>query len=175
MCRQSIPVDYFNRPEVIQLSSSFQAPQTRGDKKKEKEKEKEEEEGEGEEAEETRDRWFYAGRGGWWEYDERTATEIESAFRAQKSQVELLIAGHMYVIHFQEMVQYRRNEPGRKRQIKRDASNTQCKGVAGLKINKINKPTDLSHSSDTSECVDRLRHLNLEDNETDQNGTGSHT
>ena len=50
--------------------------------------------------------------------------------------IELLICGHLYVIDFKNMVQYRKNQGfgggGRKRKIKRDILTASCKGVAGL-------------------------------------------
>ena len=78
--------------------------------------------------------WFYEGKSnGWWKYDERTAREIEKAFEGRKKSVEVQIVGHIYVVDFEVMAQYRKNEIGRNRKIKRDKLNLrETKGVAGL-------------------------------------------
>jgi len=78
--------------------------------------------------------WFYEGRDGWWAYDERSNAELERSFEEQKEKIELLIAGHLYVIDFGQMHQHRRNEPRKRRQIKRDLISAPKKGVAGLKF-----------------------------------------
>ena len=63
--------------------------------------------------------WFYEGRNGWWQYDERTNKVIgimgfcfvetffssEDAFKNDQKSIEILIAGHMYKIDFEEGVQ----------------------------------------------------------------------
>ena len=65
-------------------------------------------------APETEDlRWFYQGRNGWWEYDERTAQELELHHKKGDKNCELLIAGFLYSIDFENMLQCRRNEPNR--------------------------------------------------------------
>ncbi len=77
--------------------------------------------------------WFYEGRGGgWWKFEVRLNQEIEEAFSAQEAKLETLICGNLYVVDFQEMTQYRKDIPMRKRKIKRDVVFAQCKGVAGL-------------------------------------------
>merc|ERR1712131_429153 len=53
--------------------------------------------------------WFYEGRNGWWQYDQRTNEHIEEAFNKGDQQTNVLIAGHMYVINFAELVQYQQN------------------------------------------------------------------
>jgi E3 ubiquitin-protein ligase RNF146 len=78
--------------------------------------------------------WFYEGRNGWWQYDERTSIELEEKFSKGEKVFELLIAGFLYVIDMDNMIQVRRNDPFRRRRIKRDLSNIERKGVAGLKI-----------------------------------------
>ncbi|XP_054164846.1 E3 ubiquitin-protein ligase rnf146-like [Oppia nitens] len=78
--------------------------------------------------------WQYEGRNGWWLYDERTQTDIEKAFAANQSSVDVLITGFVYVIDFEAMVQYRRNNPIRTRRIRRQALDPKdTKGVAGLR------------------------------------------
>ena len=50
-------------------------------------------------------RWFYEGRNGWWEYDIRTGQELEHYFKEGESTCEMLIAGFLYIIDFQNMFQ----------------------------------------------------------------------
>lgn len=90
--------------------------------------------------------WFYAGDNGWWIYDEEHSNEIEECFKKEIQQLELLIAGHLYIIDLEKMVQYRKKDQRRQRKIKRDlASNASAKGIAGIKLNfSDNKFNDLS-------------------------------
>jgi len=79
--------------------------------------------------------WFYEGRNGWWLYDQRTSRELETAFKEKHPKIELLIAGHLYVIDFQQMLQYRRSDPNKFRRIKRDHLPADLiKGIAGIKL-----------------------------------------
>lgn len=78
--------------------------------------------------------WYYEGRNGWWQYDERTSHELEDAFSKGKKTAEMLIAGFLYVADLENMVQYRRNEHGRRRKMKRDILDIPKKGVAGLRL-----------------------------------------
>eukprot|EP00095_Tigriopus_kingsejongensis_P008297 snap_masked-scaffold948_size77650-processed-gene-0.6 protein:Tk08297 transcript:snap_masked-scaffold948_size77650-processed-gene-0.6-mRNA-1 annotation:"e3 ubiquitin-protein ligase rnf146" len=113
LCRQPIPRGYLKRPDLVQRTHS----DLRG--------------------EETADQpwqWFYEGRNGWWKFERRNSEEIEACFQDQQSRSELLICGHLYVIDFQAMMQYRKDTGGRRRQIKRDVVLAQCKGVAGLVV-----------------------------------------
>lgn len=77
---------------------------------------------------------------GWWQYDERTSSELETAFKEGKSSCELLIAGFLYVADFGCMLQLRRNDPSRRRKIKRDLFNIPKKGVAGLRLGELEEP-----------------------------------
>ncbi|GFS72702.1 e3 ubiquitin-protein ligase RNF146-B [Nephila pilipes] len=108
MCRQEIPANYLDNPNLIA------APQTSV-------------------AFEGSYQWFYAGRNGWWQYDDRTSSEIEAAYKKGEQQCEVLIAGFLYIIDFQKNLQIRRCDPYRKRQIKRDLITIQKKGVAGIR------------------------------------------
>ncbi|XP_035534074.1 E3 ubiquitin-protein ligase rnf146-like [Morone saxatilis] len=78
--------------------------------------------------------WYYEGRSGWWQFDERTSRELEEALSKGRKSTEMLIAGILYVADLENMVQYRRNEHGRRRKIKRDVVDIPKKGVAGLKL-----------------------------------------
>ena len=147
MCRREIPSGYLENPSLLQpLHSSSKLSvddSTEGDDPFQQYQ------------------WFYEGRNGWWEYDERTTAELEEAYKeslkafeddnaqddsespsGQESETnpkscELLIAGFLYVINFEHMIQYRRNEPQRRRRVKRDVRDQieNRKGVAGLRIN----------------------------------------
>ena len=82
--------------------------------------------------------WFYKGYRGWWEYDARTSLIIEEKFRENTSEFEILIAGNMYIIDLENMIQYRSGEKNKSRFIRRDSkkslSKTEIiKGKAGLK------------------------------------------
>ena len=72
---------------------------------------------------------------GWWQYDERTSCELETAYKRSQRLCELLIAGFLYIIDFDQMLQYRKTEPTRRRRIKRDLASIPKKGVAGLRVN----------------------------------------
>ncbi|KAK2723026.1 E3 ubiquitin-protein ligase RNF146-like isoform X2 [Artemia franciscana] len=91
--------------------------------------------------------WYYEGSNGWWQYDHRTNQEIEAAFSCNRSSCEVLIAGFIYKVDFEEMVQFRVHGPGRKRRIKRDLVSASKKGVAGLLLN----PSQDEKNSDTSD------------------------
>ncbi|XP_043501361.1 E3 ubiquitin-protein ligase RNF146 isoform X1 [Polistes fuscatus] len=75
------------------------------------------------------------GVSGWWQYDQRTSLELETAYKQGKRTCDLLIAGFLYIADFGSMHQLRRNDPSRRRRIKRDLYNVPKKGVAGLRLN----------------------------------------
>jgi len=78
--------------------------------------------------------WYYEGRNGWWMYDQRTNDEIDQAFRRGDRRLEILIVGHLYIIDFENMHQYRLNDTQRRRRIKYDLMSAPKKGVGGLKL-----------------------------------------
>ena len=116
MCRREIPPNYLENPELLS-KVDLQMEGGRGF----------EEGGE-------YWQWFYEGRNGWWVYDERTSQEVEMHFKNGDQRCELLIAGFLYIIDFEHMLQYRRNDPSRRRRVKRDVATGPKKGVAGLRI-----------------------------------------
>lgn len=69
---------------------------------------------------------------GWWQYDERTSNELESSYKNGEKTCELLIAGFLYIIDLENMLQLRRNDPSRRRKIKRDSANIPRKGKYSL-------------------------------------------
>ena len=112
LCRQEIPVDFLNNPALLHLDHLVKEWQLQ----------------EG-------NQWYYEGKNGWWQYDVRTSQELEEKYCKKEQFFELLIAGFLYVIDLKNMVQIRRNDPTRRRRIKRDvASIPDKKGVAGLKV-----------------------------------------
>ncbi|XP_039603755.1 E3 ubiquitin-protein ligase rnf146 [Polypterus senegalus] len=111
LCRQEIPEDFLDKPTLLSPEELKAAGR-----------------GNGEYA------WYYEGRNGWWQYDERTSRELEDAYGKGKKTTEMLIAGFLYVADLENMVQYRRNEHGRRRKIKRDIADIPKKGVAGLRL-----------------------------------------
>ena len=111
LCRKKIKKDYLNKQSLIKRSRSDLASGTTGVNQWQ---------------------WFYEGRQGWWKFEHRNNEDIEGGHAAGQTSVELLICGHLYVIDLQNMVQYRKDSPAKKRKIKRDAVFAQCKGVAGL-------------------------------------------
>ena len=78
-------------------------------------------------------KWYYEGRNGWWQYEDRACIQLEDDFNKEKRTSELLIAGFIYIVDLVNMVQIRKNYPSRRRRIKRDRACAQKKGIAGLK------------------------------------------
>ena len=111
LCRSEIPVDFLFRPALLNADEVTQTPDVF----------------------EGKFQWFYEGVRGWWQYDVRTSAEIEARFQKGEKVVEMLIAGFLYVVDMDNMIQYRRNNPTRRRRIKRDLVNIpDKKGIAGL-------------------------------------------
>lgn len=128
MCRQEIPPDFLDHPHLVRKQD---LSETTGF--------------------EDGQQWFYEGRNGWWQYDERTSCELETAFKRGDKTCELLIAGFLYIIDFENMLQMRRNDPFRRRRIKRDNASIPKKGVAGL---RLLTPQDVSSDCDDRELAD---------------------
>ncbi|KAI5719886.1 hypothetical protein M8J76_016376 [Diaphorina citri] len=110
MCRTPIPHDYLERPELVQVPEPSSLDNGY--------------------------QWFYEGRNGWWQYDDRTSADLELNYQNGERLFELLIAGNIYMIDFNDMVQYRKVDPVKKRRIKRDMSlnSARIKGIAGLRL-----------------------------------------
>ncbi|XP_072297079.1 E3 ubiquitin-protein ligase rnf146-like [Eucyclogobius newberryi] len=120
LCRQEVPEDFLERPvllspEELKAAAAGLSRGVGGGAHKDY-------------------AWYYEGRNGWWQYDERTSRELEESFSKGKTSTEMLIAGFLYVADLENMVQYRRNEHGRQRKIKRDVVDIPKKGVAGLRL-----------------------------------------
>ncbi|XP_075979111.1 ring finger protein 146 [Anticarsia gemmatalis] len=95
--------------------------------------------------------WFYEGRNGWWKYDERSNTELETAYNAGDPICTLLLAGTLYNIDFQSMTQVRRSDQTRRRRVRRDSPTFPAKGIAGIKTDNTN--IRQSKSDDESDDV----------------------
>ena len=125
---------YFDNPEVVQFEAK--------------------DEGCKEPAENAeRYQWYYEGRNGWWQYEESSSAELEKAHKDGKRSYELLIAGFQYFVDFENMVQFRKTEPGRRRRIKRDVVDAEKKGVAGLRL--ANPRSDAAHRVSASSTNNR--------------------
>ncbi|XP_071486971.1 uncharacterized protein [Diadema antillarum] len=141
LCRQEIPQDFFSSPKLLYLQEEERA---------EEEEVEEARTAVAKESEESYT-WFYEGRNGWWEYEERTKAELEDSYRANKRTFELLIAGYVYVIDLDSMLQYRRSDPSRRRRIKRDLVSAPKKGIAGLKIKVKREENSVARQVDGAE------------------------
>lgn len=89
---------------------------------------------------------------GWWQYDERTSKELEASYKAGERTCELLIAGFLYVTDLEAMLQLRRNDPLRRRRIKRDLATIPKKGVTNYYTMKY-----IFSDSDFSQGIAGLR------------------
>ena len=101
--------------------------------------------------------WFYEGRNGWWQYDEKTSSEVENVFKTGKRSCTLLIAGFLYTVDFENMFQARKQEPGRRRRIKRDKLDAESKGVAGIRTTCKRTENLEAKSTEASATKDECR------------------
>ncbi|XP_026316888.1 uncharacterized protein LOC113227988 isoform X2 [Hyposmocoma kahamanoa] len=76
---------------------------------------------------------------GWWKYDERSNSELEAAFNSGETACKLLLAGALYCIDFQNMVQVHSRNHTKRRHVKRDTPTLPAKGIAGIKITSPSK------------------------------------
>lgn len=119
LCRTDIPPDFLTKPGMFQAISSKVT---------------------GGNVDSERQVWYYQGHKGWWQYDERTSADIEEAYSKKEKSVDILIAGSIYVIDFENMIQFQRFTNSRKRKIKRDSVAAEKKGVAGMTETGGTKP-----------------------------------
>ncbi|GBP80224.1 E3 ubiquitin-protein ligase RNF146 [Eumeta japonica] len=129
MCRTVIPADFLDKPVLLENLSNIGIPE-----------------------EDTSEsyQWYYEGRNGWWKYDERSNSELETAWSSSATDCVLLLAGALYRIDFQTMIQTRRNDHTRRRRVRRDTPTLPAKGIAGIKIidNEENHQTKRSPLED---------------------------
>ncbi|XP_073947210.1 E3 ubiquitin-protein ligase RNF146-A-like isoform X2 [Choristoneura fumiferana] len=136
MCRAEIPADYLDHPVLLEKTSQDMTEANEGYQ------------------------WYYEGRNGWWKYDERSNVELETAFNAGEPECTLLLAGALYRINFQSMVQMRQSDRTRRRRVQRDTPTLPAKGIAGIKIvdNQIeevkNETIDLTSNESEAEPVE---------------------
>lgn len=82
---------------------------------------------------------------------------MESSYKKGEKACELLIAGFLYIVDLENMLQIRRNDPARRRRVKRDFATIPKKGVAGLhsgkEVNKVDTPEAPFSSETRSEVV----------------------
>ncbi|CAL8137298.1 unnamed protein product [Orchesella dallaii] len=93
-------------------------------------------------------RWYYESRsGGWWQYDRITMSKVEEAYnnRQREPCIPLRIAGIMYQIDFNRMIQYRSGYSHIFRRITFGPV-TNVKGIAGI----------LFHDQETFEGANRV-------------------
>uniref|UniRef100_A0A5K3FRR6 E3 ubiquitin-protein ligase n=1 Tax=Mesocestoides corti TaxID=53468 RepID=A0A5K3FRR6_MESCO len=126
LCRGAISMNFFDNPNVIRPTNTSQ-PVDRTNPEF---------------------AWYYEGHNGWWQYDERTAVDIETAFSQSLAFCEVFVAGHFYVIDFTNMCQYRKDRSGRSRRIKRDSVALTKKGVAGIRLSIL----ESREAGDEGEC-----------------------
>ena len=118
MCRREIPSGYLENPSLLLPLPNSAASKNSNDSS------------EAESA--SQYQWFYEGRNGWWEYDERTTAELAeaastlSANRAKETTntcelffIDGFPSGFLYMIDFETIIQYRRKELEMRRTVKR--------------------------------------------------------
>jgi E3 ubiquitin-protein ligase RNF146 len=118
LCRAEISSDFLKTPNIVNIESEI-AKQNDASEKPARVK---------------KHAWYYEGRNGWWEYDERTNSELEHEFKQDKNKkFQLMISGSIYTIDFENKYQARLDDPNKKRRIKRDLKDLKSrKGVAGI-------------------------------------------
>lgn len=83
---------------------------------------------------------------GWWLYDERTCQELEEAYEQKEKECTIFVAGNLYTVNFDQMLQKHRTDASRTRKVKRNEqhfhlwiSANYCLFVANTKFfNQIN-------------------------------------
>lgn len=119
MCRRDIPPSYLEHPQLVnglrEVEKAAKPKTTEGDTTPEFQ-------------------WYYEGRNGWWQYDERTSQELEESYQKKERFCKILVAGFLYIVDFEHKCQIRQNDPSRIRRVKRDLTSIPKKGVAGLRL-----------------------------------------
>ncbi|XP_067644161.1 uncharacterized protein wnd isoform X1 [Eurosta solidaginis] len=133
MCRREIPPEFLDHPDLVNGIDDICVTKSTEDGYQ----------------------WFYEGRNGWWQYDDRTSQDIEEAFKKGEKSCIILVAGYVYVVDLEAMVQQRQNEPVRCRRVKRDLATIPKKGVAGLSIEGNTVITDSNFASQVQQQQQR--------------------
>ncbi|XP_017844361.1 E3 ubiquitin-protein ligase RNF146-B isoform X2 [Drosophila busckii] len=124
MCRREIPAEFLDHPQLVNGIDDICTTR----------------------ATEDGYQWYYEGRNGWWQYDDRTSQDLEEAFKKGEHSCTILVAGYVYIVDLELLIQQRQNEPARCRRVKRDLATIAKKGVAGLRIegNQVTCDTDFN-------------------------------
>ncbi|XP_065665943.1 E3 ubiquitin-protein ligase rnf146 [Hydra vulgaris] len=150
LCRSVIELEYFNNPIIIKVREKEDVSSSTSNKVSVSLS-----------TPSIAYNWFYEGRNGWWQYDERASLILEKAFSNSKKNCEILIAGFLYVVDFERMVQYRKDNLARLRKVKRDSDSADLKGVAGIKLQK-----EIENKPDSKNVINKKELLtNTSDNE----------
>ncbi|KAK9502770.1 hypothetical protein O3M35_011479 [Rhynocoris fuscipes] len=118
MCRATIPHDYLDSPLLVNTPKvvALEKKTVQSDDKEDYQ-------------------WFYEGRhGGWWQFEERTANELENAANTGVTQFDTLICGSLYTLDLSIMMQFKKDRPWQARKLLRELpSKVERKGIAGIK------------------------------------------
>lgn len=114
MCRRDIPPSYLEHPQLVNGLKDVERAAKAND---------------GAEYQ-----WYYEGRNGWWQYDERTSQELEESYQKKERFCKILVAGFLYIVDFEHKCQIRQNDQSKTRRVKRDLATIPKKGVAGLRL-----------------------------------------
>lgn len=164
LCRQDVPHDYFDHPKFLKTLTLEQIKSLKSHNEY---------------------KWYYEGSDGWWMYDDNVSQSLEKEFKSHNVSTEILTAGTVYIIDFKQMIQYRKNEPGKLRKVRREMPSrikNQTKGIAGVKapsvINDESKedisPNSASYSASSSVDANFLSErlsqvVNISSNDNDAN------
>lgn len=139
MCRREIPVRFLEHPQLVNgVEDLFKSTPT-----------------------DDGYQWYYEGRNGWWQYDERTTQDIEEAYKKGEKSCTILVAGYVYAVDFDAMLQQRQNDMSRRRRVKRDLDSIPKKGVAGLRIDEASNV--ISVGDETDEPIHNIRPVTITD------------
>ncbi|EAT45007.1 AAEL003680-PA [Aedes aegypti] len=139
MCRRDIPPSYLEHPQLVNGLREVEKAAKANDG--------------------AEHQWYYEGRNGWWQYDERTSQELEESYQKKERFCKILVAGFLYIVDFEHKCQIRQNDPSRIRRVKRDLATIPKKGVAGLRLetNDLTAGAAPSSNSDGSLNSDDLQ------------------
>lgn len=139
MCRRDIPPSYLEHPQLVNGLREVEKAAKANDG--------------------AEHQWYYEGRNGWWQYDERTSQELEESYQKKERFCKILVAGFLYIVDFEHKCQIRQNDPSRIRRVKRDLATIPKKGVAGLRLetNDLTAGATPSSNSDGSLNSDDLQ------------------